>query len=288
MNTLYIISTFIFFFSCIDKNSDSNKIQEKKTEFEIIVPQFQTIIDSAHVEGAILIFDLEDDKYYSNDFMWSKSGHLPASTFKITNSIIALETGTVENENSLFEWDGEKRMLVDWEQDLVFREAFHYSCVPCYQEIARNIGKKNMKKYLDTLDYGNMDVHSNNIDLFWLEGESRITQFQQIDFLKRFYQSKLPISQRTESIMKKMMVIEENESFRLSAKTGWSIINGINNGWFVGYIETNNKTFFFATNIEPKQTFDMDLFPVIRKDLTFHALEQMEIIKTGAVNVYEK
>ena len=285
MKTLYIISTLIFIFSCTGKKTDSDKIQEKKTEFEIIVPQFQTIIDSALVEGAILIYDLEDDKYYSNDFMWSKNGHLPASTFKITNSIIALETGTVGNDSTLFKWNGEKRMLENWEQDLVLRDAFHYSCVPCYQEIATKIGMKNMKKYLDTLDYGIMDVDSNNIDLFWLEGESRITQFQQIDFLRRFYQSKLPISQRTESIMKRMIVIEENESYKLSGKTGWSIRNGNNNGWFVGYIETNNKTYFFATNIEPKQQFDMDLFPMIRMELTFKALKHLKIIKNGANSV---
>jgi beta-lactamase class D len=288
MKTLYIISTLIFFFSCSGKKTDSDKIQEKKTEFEIIVPQFQSIIDSALVEGAILIYDLEDDKYYSNDFMWSKNGHLPASTFKITNSMIAIETGAVVNDSALFKWNGEKRFLENWEQDLILRDAFHYSCVPCYQELAKKIGVKIMKKYLDTLDYGNMDVDSNNIDLFWLEGESQITQFQQIDFLRRFYQSKLPISQRTESIMKRMIVIEENESYKLSGKTGWSIRNGNNNGWFVGFIETNNKTYFFATNIEPKQKFDMDLFPMIRKDLTFKALKHMKIIKTGANSVYKK
>jgi len=287
MKILFIISTLLFL-SCTGKKFDSDNIQEKKTEFEIVIPQFQTIIDSALVEGAILIYDLEDKKYYSNDFMWSKNGHLPASTFKITNSIIALETGTVESDSTLFKWNGEKRMLKNWEQDLILRDAFHYSCVPCYQEMAKKIGVKNMKKYLDTLEYGNMDVDSNNIDLFWLEGESRITQFQQIDFLRRFYQSKLPISQRTETIMKRMIVIEENESFKLSGKTGWSIRSGNNNGWFVGYIETNNRTYFFATNIKPKQQFNMDLFPMTRKDVTFKALEQMEIIKTGANSGYKK
>ncbi|MCC5930894.1 MAG: class D beta-lactamase [Cyclobacteriaceae bacterium] len=248
------------------------------TENKIVVEDFQAIIDTASIEGAVLIYDLEEDKYYSNDFVWTKKGYLPASTFKITNSIIALETGTVENENTLLKWDGEKRRFKTWEQDLIFRDAFHYSCVPCYQEIAKKIGVKKMIKYLDTLEYGKMDVDSSNINIFWLEGESRITQFQQIDFLRRFYQSKLPISQRTESIMKKMLVIEENEVYKLSGKTGWSIRNGNNNGWFVGYIETSSKTYFFATNVEPKQQFDMDMFPMIRKNITLKAFETLKII----------
>ncbi len=34
-----------------------------------------------------------------------------------------------------------------------------------------------------------------------------------------------------------------------------------------------------ATNVEPKQQFDMKMFPMIRKDVTFKAFEQMKIIK---------
>jgi beta-lactamase class D len=279
MKAIYIASILILFFSCADKKSASNKKEDKMTEREIVIAEFQSIIDSANVEGSILIYDPEDDKFYSNDFIWAKNGKLPASTFKIPNSIIALETGAVENDSTLFKWSGEKRRLREWEQDLIFRDAFHFSCVPCYQEIARKIGVKNMTEYLNKLAYGDMKVDSSHIDLFWLEGDSRISQFQQIDFLKRFYQSELPISERTEAIMKRMLVIEENDNYRLSGKTGWSIRNGNNNGWFVGYLETRNKTYFFATNVEPEQQFNMDMFPMIRKELTFKAFEQMGIIK---------
>lgn len=278
MKIFYIAPILILFFSCIDKKTASDRKEDKAIEREIAVPEFQTIIDFANVKGAILVYDLESDMYYSNDFVWAKKGNLPASTFKITNSIIALETEIVENDSTLFKWNGEKRMLKNWEQDLIFRDAFHFSCVPCYQEVAGKIGVKKMTEYLEKLEYGNMKVDSTNIDLFWLEGESRISQFQQIDFLKRLYQSELPISERTETIMKRMLVIEDNDNYRLSGKTGWSIRNEYNNGWFVGYVEAQNKTYFFATNVEPKQQFDMDLFPRIRKAVTYKAFEQMRII----------
>jgi len=142
-----------------------------------VVAALQTLMDTSDLQGVILLYDLEADTYYSNDFGGCKKGQLPASTFKITNSIIALETAVVENDSSLFEWNGEDRMLDVWEQDLTLKEAFHYSCVPCYQEIARKIGANKMNKYLDTLNYGNMDVDSTNIDLFWLQGEYRIMPF---------------------------------------------------------------------------------------------------------------
>ena len=153
----------------------------------IETPELQSILDSADVSGSILVYDLQKDVYYSNDFEWAETGHLPASTFKITNSVIALETGVVESENTIFKWNGEKRWLKVWEQDLNLHDAFHYSCVPCYQDVAKRIGAKRMNEYLKKFNYGNIDVDSSNIDVFWLEGNSTISQFQQIDFLKRFY-----------------------------------------------------------------------------------------------------
>lgn len=245
---------------------------------EIFKPEFQQIIDSANLRGAILVYDLEKDKYYSNDFVWSKEGKLPASTFKIPNSIIGLETGIIENENTIFFWDGEQRALDTWEQNLILKDAFQFSCVPCYQEVARGIGPERMKEYLSKYNYGSMEVDSANIDIFWLQGGSGINQFQQINFLKRLYKSELPISEKTEKIMKEILLLEENEQYKMSGKTGWSIQNGINNGWFVGYVESGSKIYYFATNVEPGEGFRMDMFPGIRKDVTFAALKTLDII----------
>lgn len=257
----------------------TDKKENSTPKHEIIIPEFQSIIDTANLKGSILIYDLNDDKFYSNNFQWAYKENLPASTFKIVNSIIALETGVVESDSTIFKWDGASRRIKTWEQDLTLRNAFHLSCVPCYQEVARKIGIENMTEYLNKLDYGNMKIDSNNIDLFWLEGQSGISQVQQIGFLKRFYQSKLPISKRTETIMKRMMIIEDNSNYQLSGKTGWSISNEAHNGWFVGYIEAQSKTYFFATNIEPEKRCDMNLFPALRKEITFSALKQLRILK---------
>jgi beta-lactamase class D len=263
------------FFSCRKKHSEASNTQAKK----VTVPEFQGIIDSAEVSGAILVYDLNENIYYSNDFKRAKRGKLPASTFKIPHSIIALETGLVGNDQTLFRWNGEKRALKMWERDMVFRDAFHLSCVPCYQEIARKIGVHRMNDFLNRLKYGTMIVDSASIDNFWLEGNSTITLFQQLNFLKRFYQSELSISERTEKLMKKLMIIENRGDYILRGKTGWSIRNGNNNGWYIGYLESNEKVYFFGVNIEPKEAFDMDLFPLIRKevaDRAFHYLGIME------------
>lgn len=278
MKKILVLISLLISFSCSSEKTPTTTAKEKEVTKRITTSAFQTILDSADVTGAILIFDAEADRYYSNDFAWCEKGQLPASTFKIPNSIIALETGVVENDSLLFKWDGKKRAFKMWEKDLFFRDAFKYSCVPCYQEVARKIGVDRMRAYLAKLDYGNIQVDSSNLDLFWLTGTSTITPFQEIDFLKRFYQSNLPISKRTEKLVKSIMILRENEAYTLSGKTGWTMDDDKNNGWFVGFVETKNKVYYFATNVEPNATFDMALFPKIRKEVTDQALQEMNII----------
>lgn len=275
MKVITILSLVVLFFSCKEKP----KVVAETAENEIIVPEFQTILNTAKITGAILLYDLQKDIYYSNDFKWSKKGQLPAYTFKIPNSIIALETGVVENDSTLFEWDGEPRALENWNQDLILKDAFHFSCVPCYQEVARKIGSKRMIEYVKKLNYGEIKVDILTIENFWLQGDSKINLFQQINFLKRLYQSELHITKRTEKIVKRMMVRQENKQYKISGKTGWSINNGENNGWFVGYIQTKNNVYFFATNVEPLAEFNMAMFPMIREDVTLIALKQIRLIE---------
>lgn len=277
---LLIIIAITLCISCSNNpKQDTIKTEIQTIPSEHLKPELQQLIDSANMFGSILIYDPQQNMYYSNDFTRSKKGFLPASTFKIVNSIIGLETKVVESDSTLFKWDGKKRRLKVWEQDLVLKDAFKVSCVPCYQEIARKIGAERMKDHLQRFNYGNMLVDSASIDKFWLEGDSKISQFQQIDFLQRLYNSKLPISKRTEAIIKRMMLNEETPAYKLSGKTGWAIRQGNNIGWWVGYVETQDKVYFFATNVEPKPELDMELFPELRKQLTTDGLKKLGILK---------
>lgn len=279
MKIYYILIITIFLASCSrKKKTPNNKIGGVDIENQIVKLGFQSIIDSAEVIGSILIYDLEKNVYFSNDYEWANKGNLPASTFKITNSIIGLECGVIESDSIIFKWDGEEKWLKNWEQDLILKDAFHFSCVPCYQEVAKKIGEKRMNEYLNKFNYGHIKVDSTNLNNFWLEGDARISQMEQINFLKRFYDSQLPITDRTEKIMKSMMVITENEEYKLNGKSGLSNSNQHYNGWFVGYIELANKAYLFATNIEPEKEFDFDTFIKQRKNVTFKALKHLNIL----------
>ncbi len=257
----------------------NNPIHHQERDPQRVVSlALQTILNTSDVTGAILIYDPQAETYYSNNFEQAEQGHLPASTYKIPNSIIALETSVVEDDSTLFPWNGEERAMDMWEQDLLFRDAFRLSCVPCYQEVARTIGAERMNAYLRKLDYGTMVVDTSNIDQFWLTGDSRISPHQQVDFLQRLYRSRLPISSRTETIVKRMMVMDDNGAYRLSGKTGWSNPGGVDNGWFVGYVETKEGVYFFATNVEPDETLAIDKFLGLRAGITMQALKELKII----------
>ncbi len=268
MKSIHLLFFFLILNSCTEQKdapqTPIEKIATIDSPKQIANQGFQQILDAAEVNGVILIFDEKNNTYRSNDFERANQGFLPASTFKIPNSIIALETGVVEDENTIFKWDGEKRLLKIWEEDLTFTNALRKSCVPCYQDIARRVGVNRMNEYLKKLDYKNMVVDSSNLDLFWLEDDSKITAMEQVNFLSRLYHSRLPISKRTEKIVKDMIFIDEKPTYKLSGKTGWSIRNGNNLGWFVGYIEKGEEVYFVATNVDPKENFDMKNFTKIR------------------------
>lgn len=120
----------ILLFSCPGNLEGDSGNKEINNRNRVVNLEFQSIIDSAKVEGSVLIYDSQKDIYYSNNFKWANIGKLPASTFKIPNSIIALESGIVENDNTLLKWDGKKRYLKIWEKDLTLKDAFRLSCVP--------------------------------------------------------------------------------------------------------------------------------------------------------------
>jgi len=279
---MYRVTTlllFSFLFACAPKGN-SEKRPSEKGAIQKYVASVNQLIDSANVVGAVLIYDAQKNTYYSNDFDWAEKAHLPASTFKIANSMIALETSVVEDENTVLMWDGRKRAFKSWEADMTFKEAFHKSCLPCYQQLTREMGVENMQEYTQKLDYGKLVFDSTTYDSFWVAGKSGINQFQQIEFLIRFYTSQLPISARTEKILKKMIRIAGvDEEYKLSAKTGWSNQNDVDNGWYVGYLEKDGNVYYFATNISPGADYDITNFFNDRKLLTMASFEKLGIIE---------
>jgi beta-lactamase class D len=196
----------------------------------------------------------------------STQRYSPASTFKILNSLIALETGEVADENTVRPWDGVPHEDSAWNHDMDMREAFRLSNVPFYQDLARRIGRQTYQRYLDTIKYGNMKIGAKE-DAFWLDNSLQITADEQIGFIRKLYFSELPFLERNQEIVKNIMLREDSVSNRYYYKTGMGQTSkGADLFWVVGYLEhaeryqehekSMNKTgvrnypYFFALNFE--------------------------------------
>ncbi len=208
-------------------------------------PDFAKYYKEAGVQGAFLLYDFKNDKYLAYNSKRLQQGYIPASTFKIFNSLVALETGVIRDENEVLKWDGMQREVEQWNQDHNMRTAMKSSAVWFYQELARRIGLERMQHYVDLAGYGNKDI-SGGIDMFWLTGGLRITPCEQIAFLVRLYHNQLPFSQRAMDIVKDILLFEKSEDYVLRAKTGWAG----QVGWFVGYMARKESVYFFANNID--------------------------------------
>ncbi len=144
-------------------------------------PDLGDLFTDADTTGTFAVLDVAGGRIVVTDRERAEAGFLPASTFKIPNSLIALETGVVADADStMFPWDKVVRDFDAWNRDHTLRTAFKASAVPVYQDIARKIGPERMQEYVDKFDYGNRDIGGAPIDMFWLDGALRISAFQQI------------------------------------------------------------------------------------------------------------
>jgi beta-lactamase class D len=200
-------------------------------------------------KGAFVLYDLNSNRYVRYNPERCAARFIPASTFKIMNSLIGLETGVIPDETYVIAWDGTPYDIPAWNQDHTLKTAIQNSVVWYYQELARRVGKEKMQSYVDAAQYGNQDI-SGQIDTFWLEGGLRISADEQVEFLKRLYQGELPFSTRSMTIVQEILVLEETDSYRLSGKTGSVQRLSPHEGWFVGYLETKGDVYFFVTNFE--------------------------------------
>ncbi|MFK7798932.1 MAG: penicillin-binding transpeptidase domain-containing protein [Aureispira sp.] len=241
----------------------------------------KTLYAEEGVEGCFLLRALKSDQLYVYNSRRCERPFLPASTFKIVNAMIALETGVAPDENLVIPWDSVKRQFEAWNQDHSLKTAFQASSVPYYQEIARRIGVERMQSEVQRLQFGKMDIHADNLTSFWLTGNSRITPYEQLDFLTRFAQKELPIKPSTHQKMNDIMIMASGEDgLVMRGKTGWAIVEDRNIGWLVGYLErSDGERFVFVNNIECKVgTLPDDVFMASRKRIVGKVLQRLGVI----------
>ncbi|GAB3328941.1 oxacillin-hydrolyzing class D beta-lactamase OXA-50 [Larkinella ripae] len=238
-------------------------------------PDFRRFFADKKLNGSFLLYDPQRDHYTAYQFERTRQRFLPASTFKILNTLIGLETGVLTDENTVMKWDSVNHEEEAWNRDNTLETAFKVSCVPCYQAVVRKVGLKRMQEWVAKTGYGKMDINADNLDKFWLEGKSAISQEEQLDFLRRVHDGRVPFSKQHLATLKKIMQLDEKPGTKLYGKTGWA--GGSINphiGWFVGYVEKGDNVYYFATNIESPKPVP-EIFVPARRQITEAILKEL-------------
>ena len=263
----FLIAVFLFpiiLFSCTPNNVTIDSSLEKYFSENKVDGTFALFNNNS---GRFIIYNV--DRYKDSSF-------LPASTFKIINSLIGLQTGKIVNDSMVSKWDGIKRRP-EWDKDLSMYQAFRVSAVPYYQEVARRIGKDTMQHWLDSISYGSKKIVG-PIDSFWLNNTLKITPDEELGLVKKLYFDELPFHKLYQEMVKKAMLIEDKPEYKLSYKTGWgNKENGNPLGWVVGYIEENHHPYFFVLNFESKDK-NIDI-ATLRMKILKQILDQLGFMK---------
>jgi beta-lactamase class D len=199
--------------------------------------------------GTFALYDAEADRFTLVDPRRAATRFVPASTFKIPNSLIALETGVVKDEEEVIPYGGKPQPIKGWERDMGMREAIAMSNVPIYQEIARRVGLERYRAWLERLDYGNRQTGA-VVDRFWLDGPLEISAMEQARFAARLAKGSLPATERSQSIVRSILKVESSGSRTLYAKTGWWASGTPKLGWWTGWVDNGGKIAAFSLNMD--------------------------------------
>lgn len=244
---------------------------------------FVTPFKDCQIAGSTSIYDYKNKKWLFSNNTDARIETLPASTFKIINLLIALETGVIKDENEIVKWVGKTDTTLygyrpEIYKDMTVKEAFEVSAGWVFIELAKKIGKERYKHYLKLCQYGNQDLSQKDAD-FWNFGAFAISPVNQIELLIKVYEEKLPFSKRNIEILKRVMMTEKTDTYSIRSKTGWTRVSGNDIGWWVGYVERSDNVYFFATRIIKKRSTINKNFGQCRKDITKNILRQLKAIE---------
>ena len=234
--------------------------QQNKTQDSILEADWSAYF--GELNGAAVIYDAADSQYTLYNTTLATTPRSPCSTFKIVSSLIALENGFLEPEDSTRTWSGEVFWNQDWNRDIGFQDAFRTSCVWYFRELIDTVGQETMQSELNRLHYGNCDIsdwegrlNTNNnhraLTGFWLESSLLISPKEQTEVMARIFGETSVYSEKTRETLRQVMLVAEQDEppVKIYGKTGMGKTGGVTvDAWFTGFAEkpSEEKTVYFC------------------------------------------
>jgi len=224
-------------------------------------------------EGSFVLYDLAQDTWNIYDMDRAALRVSPDSTYKIYDALFGLEAGVITPEASAMEWNHELYSFQEWNADQTLKSAMSASVNWYFQEIDKQIGISGIDQYIREIRYGNENTKG-GLSSYWMESSLKISPIEQVELLRKLYENSLGFRTKNIDTVKDSILLSSSESGNLYGKTGTGCIDGKDvNGWFVGYVEAPDNTWFFAANIAANDGASGSN----AAEITRHILSEMDI-----------
>ncbi len=213
------------------------------------------LFKEADVTGTFVLYDVSADQFTGFNRERAETRYIPASTYKIANSLIGISVGAVKDVDEILPYGGGEQFIKAWEKDMSLRDAIKISNVPIFQELARRIGLARMQENISRLEYGNQNI-GQVVDRFWLDGPLEISAIEQVLFVSKLTQNKLNYPINNQKAVVEILEIEKSDEWSLHAKTGWQTATDPGIGWWVGWVNRGGNIYAFALNLDMDEIVD--------------------------------
>ncbi len=233
------------------------EVQQGVTESEIdLSAAFQGI------NGCAVIYLPAQEQYLFFHEEMCRQEVSPYSTFKIVSTLSGLQNGVIADELSVMGYDGTDYGNPEWNGDLTLEQAFQKSCVWYFRKVIDAVGRDEIQKEVNALQYGNCDISAwsgsdinpmPGLNGFWLDSSLRISPLEQVRVLEKIFEGRSDYNGNNIEILKRIMLTEEDDTQKIYGKTGSS---GSGEAWFVGFAETVEGRKYFAVYLDDREQKD--------------------------------
>ncbi len=228
--------------------------------------------------GSFVLYDTADASWKIYNKEQAATRIAPASTYKIYSALFALESGVISPGKSKLPWNGQQYIYDEWNADQTLESAMQHSATWYFQELDQRTGLSSIKNYIREIEYGNQVVEG-DLSSYWIWSSLKISPIEQVELLEKFYNNQFGFSPENIAAVKNSIFLSSSDEGALYGKTGTAAVNGRNtSGWFIGYLEKENHTYFFTANI---QNDDLATGKAAA-DLTLSILSGLHLWETGS------
>ena len=253
--------------------ADESRYQWKSSSENISYVDFSKYFGK--YEGSFVLYDLRNDVWNIHDIEHATLRVAPDSTYKIYDALFGLEEGVITPQDSFIAWNGENYPFEAWNADQTLQSAMASSVNWYFQSVDEQLGTASVYDYIKKIGYGNENM-SGDFSTYWMESSLKISPIEQVELLTRLQNNSLGFAPENINAVKDAICLSSSDAGTFYGKTGTGRVDGQDvNGWFIGYIETVDNTYFFATNIGA----DSDATGGNATEITMSILSDMNIWK---------